>query len=118
MSGFFVAYCGVQAMVVTLGGSFLYSGIALLVSNMASTESYQGISGFPDNFKILSKYKLFGLIPSQLDVYKRQQYKRLTGLYEGVLTGKGLTYGGSLARTEATGCLLYTSYHSFWNQRK
>ncbi len=31
------------------------------------------------------------------------QYKRLTRLYEGVLTGKGLTYGGSLARTEATG---------------
>ncbi|MBQ6468750.1 MAG: NADP-specific glutamate dehydrogenase [Lachnospiraceae bacterium] len=31
------------------------------------------------------------------------QYKRLTGLYEGVLTGKGLTYGGSLTRTEATG---------------
>ena len=69
LSGFFVAYCGVQAMVVTLGGSFLYSGIALLVSNMASTESYQGISGFPDNFKILSKYKLFGLIPSQLLIF-------------------------------------------------
>ena len=31
------------------------------------------------------------------------QYKKLTGLYEGVLTGKGLTYGGSLARPEATG---------------
>jgi glutamate dehydrogenase (NADP+) len=31
------------------------------------------------------------------------QYKRLSGLYEGVLTGKGLTYGGSLARTQATG---------------
>ncbi len=31
------------------------------------------------------------------------QYKRITGLYEGVLTGKGLTFGGSLARTEATG---------------
>ena len=31
------------------------------------------------------------------------QYKRLTGHYEGVLTGKGLTFGGSLARTEATG---------------
>ena len=31
------------------------------------------------------------------------QYKRLTGLYEGVLTGKGLTWGGSLARKEATG---------------
>ena len=36
------------------------------------------------------------------------QYKRITGLYEGVLTGKGLSYGGSLARTEATGYgLLY-----------
>lgn len=31
------------------------------------------------------------------------QYKRITGLYEGVLTGKGLSFGGSLARTEATG---------------
>ena len=31
------------------------------------------------------------------------QYKRITGLYECVLTGKGLTYGGSLTRTEATG---------------
>ena len=31
------------------------------------------------------------------------QYKRLTGLYEGVITGKGFTYGGSLIRTEATG---------------
>ena len=31
------------------------------------------------------------------------QYKRLKNVYEGVLTGKGLTYGGSLIRTEATG---------------
>ena len=31
------------------------------------------------------------------------QYKKLSRLYEGVLTGKGLTFGGSLARTEATG---------------
>lgn len=31
------------------------------------------------------------------------QYKRITGLYEGVLTGKGLTWGGSLVRTQATG---------------
>lgn len=36
------------------------------------------------------------------------QYKRIKGVYEGVLTGKGLSYGGSLARTEATGYgLLY-----------
>ena len=36
------------------------------------------------------------------------QYKRIRNCYEGVLTGKGLTFGGSLARTEATGYgLLY-----------
>ena len=35
--------------------------------------------------------------------YLYGQYKRITGLYEGVLTGKGLTWGGSLGRKEATG---------------
>ncbi|MCI9013938.1 MAG: NADP-specific glutamate dehydrogenase [Lachnospiraceae bacterium] len=40
--------------------------------------------------------------------YMYGQYKRICNQYEGVLTGKGLTYGGSLARTEATGYgLLY-----------
>ena len=35
--------------------------------------------------------------------YLYGQYKRLTGLYDGTLTGKGLAYGGSLVRTQATG---------------
>ena len=40
--------------------------------------------------------------------YMYGQYKRIKGVYEGVLTGKGLSYGGSLARKEATGYgLLY-----------
>jgi glutamate dehydrogenase (NADP+) len=40
--------------------------------------------------------------------YMYGQFKKITGSYEGVLTGKGLTFGGSLARTEATGYgLLY-----------
>ena len=40
--------------------------------------------------------------------YMFGQYKRIRGMFEGVLTGKGLSYGGSLARTEATGYgLLY-----------
>ena len=40
--------------------------------------------------------------------YLYGQYKRIRGLFEGVLTGKSLSYGGSLARTEATGYgLLY-----------
>ena len=40
--------------------------------------------------------------------YMFGQFKKIRGTYEGVLTGKGLSYGGSLARTEATGYgLLY-----------
>ena len=35
--------------------------------------------------------------------YMFGQYKRIRNEWSGVLTGKGLTYGGSLARTEATG---------------
>ena len=69
LSGFFVAYCGVQAMVVTLGGSFLYSGLGLLVSTLSSTEAYKGISGFPDSFKALTKIKVFGLIPLQIIIF-------------------------------------------------
>lgn len=69
LSGFFVAYCGVQAMVVTLGGSFLYSGLALLVSSLSSTEAYKGISGFPDAFKAISKTKVFGVVPMQIIIF-------------------------------------------------
>ncbi len=42
------------------------------------------------------------------------QYKRIRGLYEGVLTGKGLTYGGSLARTQATGYGLLYLTNALW----
>jgi AI-2 transport system permease protein len=69
LSGFFIAYCGVQPMVVTLGGSFLYSGLALLVSKISATESYKGISGFPESFAQIAKFKLFDLIPSQVIIF-------------------------------------------------
>lgn len=69
LSGYFVAYCGVQPMVVTLGGSFLFSGIALLVSNLSSTASYKGINGFPDSFIRISRFKLFGVIPGQVIIF-------------------------------------------------
>ncbi|MEG0943115.1 MAG: ABC transporter permease [Angelakisella sp.] len=69
LSGFFVAYCRVQPMVVTLGGSFLYMGIALLISNLSATESYKGISGFPDSFTQIAKFKLFGIIPNQVLIF-------------------------------------------------
>jgi len=69
LSGFFVAYCDVQPMVVTLGGSFLYSGIALLISNLSATASYKGISGFPDSFKFISKFRFFGVLPLQVVIF-------------------------------------------------
>ena len=69
LSGFFVAYCDVQPMVVTLGGSFLYSGIALLVSNLSATASYKGISGFPTEFTQIAKYRIFGVLPLQVIIY-------------------------------------------------
>ena len=41
------------------------------------------------------------------------QYKKLTGRFYGILTGKGLNWGGSLARTEATGYgLVYFTQNS------
>ncbi|HOV62421.1 MAG TPA: ABC transporter permease [Spirochaetia bacterium] len=77
LSGFFVAYCGVQPMVVTLGGSFLYSGIALLISSLSATPAYQGISGFPaktelgefTSFRAIGKFKLFDIIPIQIIIF-------------------------------------------------
>lgn len=77
LSGFFVAYCKVQPMVVTLGGSFLYAGLAQMISGLSATPAYQGISGFPAkaedgtfiSFRYLGKAKLFDLIPIQIVIY-------------------------------------------------
>lgn len=77
LSGYFIAYCGVQPMVVTLGGSLLYSGLALLISGLSKTPAYQGISGFPakaangsfQSFRFLGKGMLFGTIPVPVAIY-------------------------------------------------
>lgn len=69
LSGFFVAYTGVQPMVVTLGGSFLYSGLALAVTTLSSTEAYKGISNFPEAFRALGKTKIFNTIPIQFVIF-------------------------------------------------
>ena len=68
-SGFIVAYIGVQPMVVTLGGQFLFSGLAIVVTNLSTTESYKGISGFPEAFTRIATGKLFGIIPNQLIIF-------------------------------------------------
>lgn len=69
LSGFIVAYIDVQPMVVTLGGSFLYSGVAVSITRLAKVESYKGISGFPKAFTGFTKYRLFGIIPFQVFIF-------------------------------------------------
>ena len=69
LSGFFIGFIGVQPMVVTLGGSFLYSGIAIAVSNMSKTAAYLGINGFPQYFTSFTKKRFFGVIPTQFLIF-------------------------------------------------
>lgn len=68
-SGFIVAYIDVQPMVVTLGGQFLFSGLAIAVTQFSTTESYKGISGFPEAFTTMVRGKLFGIVPNQLIIF-------------------------------------------------
>jgi AI-2 transport system permease protein len=68
LSGFLVAYARVQAMVVTLGGSFLYAGVAVTLTKIAKIEAYKGISGFPRSFTAFSSQRVFG-IPFQFIIF-------------------------------------------------
>lgn len=68
ISGFLVAFTGVQAMVVTLGGQFLYSGIALAVVKLSSSSAFEGICGFPNSFIDLATSKTLG-IPNQVIIF-------------------------------------------------
>lgn len=67
-SGVIVAETNVQPMVVTLGGSFLFSGLAIAVTNLSKTESYKGISGFPTWFTGFFLGSV-GPVPYQFIVY-------------------------------------------------
>jgi AI-2 transport system permease protein len=69
LSGFFIAYTKVQAMVVTLGGSFLYSGLAVSITRIAKVELYKGICGFPKAFTAFTKYRFFKVVPVQLLIF-------------------------------------------------
>ena len=68
LSGFLVAYARVQAMVVTLGGSFLYAGVAVTLTRIAKVEAYKGISGFPRSFTAFSSLRVSG-IPFQFIIF-------------------------------------------------
>lgn len=64
-SGTIVSNLDVQPMVITLGGSFLFSGIGLAVMGLSGVESYKGISGFPEAFTSLFRNRI-GPVPYQV----------------------------------------------------
>ncbi|MEK3888319.1 ABC transporter permease [Bacillus sp. FSL K6-3431] len=59
VNGLLIALTNVQPLVVTLGGMFLFSGIALVISGGSS--GYEGISGFPASFVELANGQLLGI---------------------------------------------------------
>ncbi|PLR79198.1 autoinducer 2 import system permease LsrD [Bacillus sp. V3-13] len=61
INGVLVAFTNVQPLVVTLGGMFLFSGIALVISGGSSASGYEGISGFPDSFVELANGQFLGI---------------------------------------------------------
>ena len=67
-SGFLVAFTKVQAMVVTLGGSFFYAGVAVTMTRIANVEAHRGISGFPQSFTAFTSLRFFG-IPFQFFIF-------------------------------------------------
>jgi AI-2 transport system permease protein len=67
-SGFLVAFTGVPSMVVTLGCSFLYSGLAKTLMKLARIETHKGISGFPASFTAFTSWTIGG-VPFQFVIF-------------------------------------------------
>lgn len=65
VNGVLVALTNVQPLVVTLGGMFLFSGIALVLSGGSKASGYEGISGFPDEFVEIANGEILS-IPNPL----------------------------------------------------
>ena len=65
VNGVLVALTNVQPLVVTLGGMFLFSGIALVLSGGSKASGYEGISGFPDEFVEIANGQILS-IPNPL----------------------------------------------------
>lgn len=60
-NGYLVAYVGVQSMVATLGTSFLYAGISLVIIGFSGISPAEGITGFPNSFRSLGHGEFAGL---------------------------------------------------------
>ncbi|MDR0263223.1 MAG: autoinducer 2 import system permease LsrD [Sphingobacterium sp.] len=61
LNGILIAYAGVQAMIITLGGMLLYGGVAIVLVGLSGASTYEGISGFSQQFINLTNGKLMGI---------------------------------------------------------
>ena len=61
LNGILIAYARVQAMIITLGGMLLYGGIAIVLVGLSGASTYEGISGFSEQFINLANGKLLGI---------------------------------------------------------
>ena len=61
VNGLLIAYVRVQAMVITLGGMLLYSGIAVVLVGLSEVSAYEGFSGFPDGFSGIVNGAILGI---------------------------------------------------------
>lgn len=61
LNGVLIAYGRVQAMVITLGGMLLYSGIAIVLVGLSGVSASEGISGFSESFSTLSYGSIMGV---------------------------------------------------------
>ncbi|MGM0886898.1 MAG: ABC transporter permease [Bacillota bacterium] len=68
LNGVLIAYARVQAMVITLGGMLLYSGIALVLVGMSGASTYEGISGFSQGFINLTNGELW-VVPHSVIIF-------------------------------------------------
>ncbi|WP_156286186.1 ABC transporter permease [Oceanivirga salmonicida] len=67
-NGFIIAYIGVQAMVATLGTSFLYAGLSLIIIGFTGMSPAEGITGFPELFREIGHGEVLG-VPSSVIIF-------------------------------------------------
>jgi AI-2 transport system permease protein len=81
LNGILIAYGNVQAMVITLGGMFLYSGLAVVLIGVSGVSTYEGISGFSESFSNLANGNIFG-IPNSLVLFSIMFFIAFTLLHK------------------------------------
>ncbi len=61
LNGALILITQVNPLVITLGGSFLFAGLALTLSGLAGSTGFEGIGGFPDSFINIANGTIFNI---------------------------------------------------------